>query len=213
MSSTTGGRRPATRTRMIDPQRLALPLLAFALTAAGLFLLIGGDDGAAAPPVGLDTVVAIANVPAGTSGTDLAGLVEVRTIAETARASGALASVDEVGDGVLVAGLVPGQQVLASSFADDVVDALGPDLVAISVRLEAQRWSGPYRLTGEEVTVHQVDGEGTRILAAKVRIIDVASADVVDPRSEQIISLAVPQSTAGAIIAAAAQDALWLVGA
>lgn len=201
-----------TRTRIIDGQRLALPALAFLLTAVGLFLLVGGDDGAAAPPVGIDTVVATASVPAGTTGSELAGLVDVRVIEASARATGALSSLDEIGEGVLVAGLVPGQQILASSFAEDVVDALGPNLVAVSVRLEAQRWTGPYRLTGDTVTVHRLGEAGTVVLAEQVRIIDAPGADAIDPRSEQLISLAVPESAVGDIIAAAAADELWMVG-
>jgi hypothetical protein len=119
---------------------------------------------------------------------------------------------DELGDGVLNADLVPGQQLLTSSFAEDVVDALGPDLVAVSVRLEAQRWIGPYRLTGDRVTVHRIGENGTEVLAYEVRILDAPAADAVDPRSEQLISLAVPESAVGTIMNAAAANELWMAG-
>lgn len=202
----------AIRTRGFDTRQLALPMLAFALTVVGLLLVVGGDDGAATPPVGVDTVVASVAVPAGTAAADLTSVVEIRVLDEGARAEGALGSLDELGDGVVNADLVPGQQLLASSFAEDVVDALGPDLVAVSVRLEAQRWIGPYRLTGDRVTVHRIGENGTEVLADEVRILDAPAADAVDPRSEQLISLAVPESAVGTIMNAAAANELWMAG-
>ena len=208
----SAGHRDTIRTRLFDARQLTLPLLAFVLTGGGLLLLVGGDDGAAAPPVGVETVVASVAVPAGTASADLASVVEIRVLDDVARATGAFRSLDELGDGVLATDLVPGQQLLASSFAKDVVDALGPDLVAVSVRLEAQRWVGPYRLTGNRVTVHQLGERGTEVLADNVRILDAPAPDTVDPRSEQLISLAVPESAVGDIMVAAAANELWMVG-
>jgi|DEB0MinimDraft_10_1074344.scaffolds.fasta_scaffold67454_2 hypothetical protein len=205
-------RRPIARARFLDTQRLGLPVLAFLLTAVGLFLLVASNEGSAAPPLGVDTVVATVAIPAGTATSDLSAQVTVRSVAADARAVGAIESLEELPDGVLISPLVPGQQVLTSSFADDIVDGLGPDLVAVSVRVEAQRWAGPFRLTGSVVTVHQLGESGTRVLAEGVQIIDAPILTEVDPRSEQLISLAVPKAVVGDIIAAAAADELWMVG-
>ncbi|MGB0501189.1 MAG: hypothetical protein ACPGNP_08380, partial [Acidimicrobiales bacterium] len=82
----------------------------------------------------------------------------------------------------------------------------------VSVRLEAQRWIGPYQLTGDRVTVHRIGENGTEVLADEVRILDAPAADAVDPRSEQLISLAVPESAVGTIMNAAAANELWMAG-
>ena len=46
----------------------------------------------------------------------------------------------------------------------------------------------------------------------EVRILDAPAADAVDPRSEQLISLAVPASAVGTIMNAAAANELWMAG-
>ena len=96
--------------------------------------------------------------------------------------------------------------------ADDVVDALGEGLVAVSVRLDPQRWSGPFTTTGDIVDVYEVADTGTTVLATEVRIVATPDTADLDPRSEQVITLAVPNDTVGAVITAAADNRLWLVG-
>ena len=157
-------------------------------------------------------MVATRALPAGATTADIIAASEIRMLPATARAEGALTATDAVPTGILINDLVPGQQVLASSVADDVVDALGDGLVAVSVRLDPQRWSGPFSTTGDIVDVHEVAETGTSVLATDVRIVATPDPAELDPRSEQVITLAVPDNTVGAVITAAADNRLWLVG-
>jgi len=175
-------------------------------------MLLASSSPAAEEKEGHATLVAPQHIPAGTSTTDMDSYVETVVLPSHARALGSVASLGELPDGVVATELVPNQQILTTSIVADVVDALGDDLVAISVRLEAQRWSGPLRLTGNIVTVYTLDADTPEILASGVRVLDAPSAEAISPRSEQLITLAIRADIAGQLIAAATNDQLWLVG-
>lgn len=212
-TTATSPRRIRARGPLPDLRRAAIPLAAFAITAVGLYALTADNAPTADAPVeGFATVVATRALPAGATTADIIAASEIRMLPATARAEGALTATDAVPTGILINDLVPGQQVLASSVADDVVDALGDGLVAVSVRLDPQRWSGPFSTTGDIVDVHEVAETGTSVLATDVRIVATPDPAELDPRSEQVITLAVPDNTVGAVITAAADNRLWLVG-
>ena len=212
-TTATNPRRIRARGPLPDLRRAAIPLAAFAITAVGLYALTADNTTTVdAPAEGIATVVATRALPAGATTADIIAASEIRMLPATARAEGALTATDAVPTGILVNDLVPGQQVLASSVADDVVDALGDGLVAVSVRLDPQRWSGPFSTTGDIVDVHEVAETGTSVLATDVRIVATPDPAELDPRSEQVITLAVPDNTVGAVITAAADNRLWLVG-
>jgi len=212
-TTATSPRRIRARGPLPDLRRAAIPLAAFAITAVGLYALTADNAPTVDAPVeGIATVVATRALPAGATTADIIAASEIRMLPATARAEGALTATDAVPTGILINDLVPGQQVLASSVADDVVDALGDGLVAVSVRLDPQRWSGPFSTTGDIVDVHEVAETGTSVLATDVRIVATPDPAELDPRSEQVITLAVPDNTVGAVITAAADNRLWLVG-
>lgn len=212
-TTTTNPRRIRARGPLPDLRQAAIPLAAFAITAVGLYALTADNAPTVdAPAEGIATVVATRALPAGATTADIIAASEIRMLPAMARAEGALTATDAVPTGILVSDLVPGQQVLASSVADDVVDALGDGLVAISVRLDPQRWSGPFSTTGDIVDVHEVAETGTSVLATDVRIVATPDPAELDPRSEQVITLAVPDDSVGAVITAAADNRLWLVG-
>jgi len=194
-------------------QRIAIPFIAFATTAGGLFMLTtNGTPTEEVNPDGIATVVVLSALPAGAPTADVIASSEVRMLPGSARAEGALTELDAIPSGVLAADLVPGQQVLMTSVADDVVDALGAGLVAVSVRLDPQRWAGPLTTTGDTVTVHDVGDNATTVIAREVRIVSAPDPSELGPRSEQVITLAVPENTATDVITAAADNRLWLVG-
>jgi hypothetical protein len=195
-------------------RRLGLPLAAGALVALGTLAIVGtGDDTTGAANVDLiPTLVARQTVPAGTDRETLIDRLEVRMLPDEARADGVIESIDDLPDGVLVIDLVPGQQVLATSIADDVVAAIADDYVAVSVRLDPQRWTGPFSVTGADVDLYDNREESTGLLVKHARIIDAPDTTELDARSEAVITLAVPADDVGAVIDAAANGRLWAVG-
>ena len=212
-TSTTTAPRIQARSPLQNLRRIAVPFLAFVITAVGIFLLTAnGAPTEEADVDGIATVVLASPLPAGATTADVIAASEVRLLPSTARAEGALSELDALPTGVLAADMVPGQQVLFTSIADDVVDALGEGLVAVSVRLDPQRWAGPLKTTGDTVTVHDVVDDGTTVIAQGVRIVSAPDPSELDPRSEQVITLAVLEDSATDVITAAADNRLWLVG-
>jgi hypothetical protein len=195
-------------------RRLGLPLAAGALVAFGTLALVGnGDDAAGTPTVDLiPTVVARQAVPSGTDRETLIDRLEVRMLPDEARADGAIERLDDLPEGVLVNELVRGQQVLMSSIADDVIAAIDDNFVAVSVRLDPQRWAGPFNVTGAAVDLYDNQEASTGLLVEGARIIEAPDTTELDPRSEAVITLAVPADDVSAVIDAAANGRLWAVG-
>ncbi|MEN9805492.1 MAG: hypothetical protein RIS41_2339, partial [Actinomycetota bacterium] len=100
-------------------------MLAFVLVALGTLMILPKNDDVANADQRQPTLVLVADVESGTATADLTAQVEVKMLEVDARATGALASLDDLPDGVLVADHVAGQQLLASSFAANVVEGLG----------------------------------------------------------------------------------------
>lgn len=194
-------------------RRLGLPLLAGTLVTVGALTLMAGTGGDASSSVDLfPTVVAARRIAPGTRTDDLAGLVELRELPATARAEGAVSSLDALPGGTTVGELVPGQQVLASSIADDPIDAIGDNLVAVSVRLDPQRWTGPFTTTGATVDIYETADDGTELIVTGAQIVNAPDTTELDPRSEAVITLAVPTNSVAAVIAAGANGHIWMVG-
>jgi len=197
--------------RMI--RRVGPPLLAFVVAALGALLLIGGQSGGSSGDAAdLPTVVAVADIPAGTAVAGLGALVEVRSVPADARALGAVERVDDLPDGVLDAALVPGQQLLATSVAPDPRDDIGDELVAISATLEPQQWVGPVATTGERVAVFAIGGEEGQLIAADVLVIDAPSdPTALEPTEQVVVTLGVPRLDAARVVGAIAGSGIWLV--
>lgn len=195
-------------------KHLGMPLAAGVLVTVGALALTSGaaDSGSATGPVLIDTLVATRPIEAGTPTDELAGSVEVRELPADARADGALTNIDQLPDGTIVADLVSGQQVLASSIADDPIDAIGDDLVAVSVRLDPQRWTGPFTTTGAVVDIYETSDVDTRLIVSGAQIINAPDTAELDPRSEAVITLAVPIDSVTSVITAGATGQIWMVG-
>lgn len=194
------------RLRTIGPA-----LAAFALVTIGTLIALPNDDSADANDK-VPTVVATATMSSGTDTSDVRTKVEIRDLDPSARAQGALTSIDEIPDGVIAIGLVPGQQLLESSFASTSVAALGPDYVAVSVRLDPQQWVGPVIIAGNVVDVYDVFNEVTTLVAHEAVILDAPAADGLAPQDETIVSLGVRKESLPAVLVAATNNRIWLTG-
>lgn len=209
-------------------RRLIVPLAAGALVTLGTLLLVspGGSGADTAEPATelFPTVVAVEPIAAGTPLAGLAERLEVRMLPADARATGTFASLDEIealaeSDGAIVVDdLAIGEHLLRTDVASDPVAAVaegyGRDYVAVSVRVDPQRWVGPFSTTGAEVDVYATatDGTASRLIVSAARIIAAPDTAELDPRSESVITLAVPADSVTAVIDAAAAGTLWMVG-
>lgn len=209
-------------------RRLVIPLAAGTLVTLGTLLLMspGGTGTDTAEPATelFPTVVAVEPIAAGTPVAGVAERLEIRMLPADARATGTFASLDEIEafaepDGAIVVDdLAIGEQILRTDVATDPVAAVTEgyqrDYVAVSVRVDPQRWVGPFSTTGAEVDVYATatDGTATRLIVNAARIIAAPDTAELDPRSESVITLAVPADSVTAVIDAAATGTLWTVG-
>ena len=194
-------------------KRFAPATLAFVLVAFGTLLVLPKNDEAANADERQPTLALVRGVEAGTPASELVTDVEVKMLEPDARATGALSSLDEIPDGVLISNHVPGEQLLASSFAANVVEGLGVGFVAVSVRLDAQRWVGPLVTTGDVVDVYDIGDEVALPIARDAVVLEAPTPTDLGPRDEAVISLGVPQSSLSAVLVAANDNRIWLVGA
>jgi hypothetical protein len=194
-------------------RRVGPPLLAFVVAAIGALLLVGGTSTSQGSEAGdVATLVAVVAVDAGTPVSELGSHTEVRQMPTDARAVGAVASVDELPDGVLAAALVPGQQVLTSSVGADPRQAVGGDLVAVSATLEPEQWVGPVGATGDRVDVYAVGGEQGTLIATGVLVLTaVDNPETLEPSQPVVVTLGVPRPEVSRVVGAIAGDGIWLV--
>lgn len=194
-------------------KRFAPAALAFVLVAFGTLMALPKNDEAANADQRRPTLVLSTDAESGTPVDDLVPNVEVKMLEIDARAAGALSSLDDLPDGVLVADHVAGQQLLSSSFATNVVEGLGEGFVAVSVRLDAQRWVGPLVTTGDVVDVFDIGVDAATPIAREAVVLEAPSPTDLGPRDEAVISLGVPETSLSAVLVAASENRIWLVGA
>jgi hypothetical protein len=187
-------------------------LIAFMLIAVGTVVLINARDSSVASLDRVPTLVLTERVEQGTSSANLVSLLEIRQFEPDARPEGALSSLEDLPDGVLASTHVAGQALLATSIAPNRVASLGPGYVAISVRLDSQRWVGPVLLTGRTVEIYDIDPTAPRLISPAAVVVEVISPTAVDPKQETILSLGVREETLPAVLAAASDNRIWLVG-
>jgi hypothetical protein len=108
---------------------------------------------------------------------------------------------------------VVGQQLLVTSFADDAVAAVGAGRVSVSVRVDSQRWVGPFNTTGTVVDVYAIDENGATKISSGAVILGSPSTEDLTPKQDSIVSLAVREETLQAVLVAASENRLWMVGA
>jgi hypothetical protein len=187
-------------------------LIAFILIAVGTVVLINAQESSVASLDRVPTLVLTERVEQGTNSVNLVSLIEIRQLEPEARPEGALSSIEELPEGVLASTHVAGQALLATSIAPNRVASLGPGYVAISVRLDSQRWVGPVLLTGRTVDIYDIDPDAPRMISPAAVVVEVISPTAVDPKQETILSLGVREETLPAVLAAASDNRIWLVG-
>ena len=206
-------RSPLNSRRSIPGRNIAAPLGAGILVMVGTYALVGtSDDTSAAEENLVPTVVVLEPIGAGTDTAAIADVLEVRLLPASVRPEGALSDLESIPAGVLASDVVTGEQLLESSIALDEVDALGGSFTSISVRVDAQRWAGPYGATGDVVDIYR-SGETIELIISDAVIIDAPPLEQLDPRAESIVTLAVPDESITEIISAASQNEIWMVGA
>ena len=205
-------RSPLNSRRSMPARNIAAPLGAGILVMVGTYALVGtsNDTGVVDEDL-VPTVVVVEPISAGTDTAVIADLVEVRMLPRSVRPDGALSDLESLPAGVLVHDTVIGEQLLESSIALDEVDALGGGFTSISVRVDAQRWAGPFGSTGGAVDIYR-SGETIELIVADAVIISAPSIEELDPRAESIVTLAVPDESITRVISAASQNEIWMVG-
>lgn len=206
-------RSPLNSRRSMPGRNIAAPLGAGLLVMVGTYALVGtSEDTADADEDLVPTVVVIEPIAAGTDTAAISDVLEVRMLPSSVRPEGAISDLESIPAGVLASDVVIGEQLLESSVALDKVDALGGGFTSISVRVDAQRWAGPYGTTGNAVDIYR-SGDLIELIVSDAVIISAPSLEEVDPRAESIVTLAVPNEAVTGIISAASQNEIWMVGA
>ena len=206
-------RSPLNTRRSMPGRNIAAPLGAGILVMVGTYALVGtSGDTADADEDLVPTVVVIEPIAAGTDTAAISDVLDVRMLPSSVRPEGALSNLESIPAGVLASDVVIGEQLLESSVALDKVDALGGGFTSISVRVDAQRWAGPYGATGDAVDIYR-SGDLIELIVSDAVIISAPSLEELDPRAESIVTLAVPDEAVTGIISAASQNEIWMVGA
>ncbi|MEJ7771776.1 MAG: RcpC/CpaB family pilus assembly protein [Geodermatophilaceae bacterium] len=145
------------------PRRVIAAVAALALAAVGTVLLlsyvVGADRRAMAGQEPTDVLVVVAPIAEGTPAEQLGELVAIQTIAATAVVPGGVSSLDSLAGQVATTDLEPGEQLLASRFADpaglgvpgEVEVPVG--MQQVSVGLDAERALGGNLVAGDTVGI------------------------------------------------------------
>lgn len=192
-------------------KRFGPAVLAFSLVVAGVLVALSDDNDTAEADREVPVVVALASLPSGASAGDVRRNVEVRMVPEGVRATGAFSSVDEIPDGVLAYPHVSGQQVLGTSFSENQVRALGDGYVAVSIRVEPQRWVGPYVMAGKSVNIYDTNITSASLISTEAVILGTPETEGIEPSEDSVISLGVRRESLSAVLVAAGQERIWLV--
>jgi hypothetical protein len=191
-------------------RRLLPASAAFAMAFVGVLALAPrGDD------VDRDLVpvlMATRNLSDGTAADVVDDGVEVRMVPASVRAEGAITSPDSLPEGVLAYDLVPGQQVLATAFAASRVRSLGDGYVAVSAKLDPQRWVGALLEAGRIVDVYDTNETGPVRIAARAVILQSPDTGDLAPSEDTLVSLGVPEESLADVLLAIASNRVWLVG-
>jgi pilus assembly protein CpaB len=145
-------------------RRILAAVLALGLALVGTVVLVsyvrGADARALAGVQTTSVLVVTETIPQGTAASELAGSVRLEEVPAKVAATGSVADLADLGDRVATAALQPGEQVLASRFADrsalrapGTVDVPEGDQ-ELSILLEPQRAVGGRLTPGAEVGVY-----------------------------------------------------------
>lgn len=191
-------------------RKAAPAAVAFSLTFVGILALVprGEDDRGELVPV----AVATRSLADGTTANAVKNGAEIRMIEASARAEGAVGSLDELPEGVLAYDHVAGQQILLTSFAQSRVRSLGEGYVAISVKLDPQRWVGALLEAGRIVDVYDTDDVSPRRVAVRAVILESPNPADLLPTEDTLVSIGVPEESLPDVLTAVANNRVWLVG-
>lgn len=135
---------------------------ALALAGVGTLLLVVYVRGAEARALAGEEVVSVLvvgkEIPRGTKGEDLSGLVGVEEVPKKVAAAGVVADVESLAGRVAAVTLLPGEQVVAARFIDpaDLTAAsidIPEELQQVTVALDAHRALGGHVRPGDTVAV------------------------------------------------------------
>ena len=194
-------------------KRFGPAVLAFLLVVVGVLLLVPNDNNEAKANLEVPVVVAESSLSSGATASQVRSNVAVRMVPETARAAGAFSSIEELPDGVLAYSHVAGQQILKTSFSENQLVALGDGYVAVSIRVESQRWVGPYVMAGSSVNIFDTQVAGASLISSNAVILGVPETTDLEPKEDTVISLGVKRESLPAVLVAASENRIWLVSA
>jgi pilus assembly protein CpaB len=158
-------------------RRILAAVLALGLALVGTVVLVSyvrGADARALAGVETTSVLVVTRpVPEGTPAAELTESVRLEQIPVKVAATGTVRDLDDLGDRVATVALQPGEQLLASRFADASTllpagtVAVPPGDQEVSILLEPQRAVGGRLAAGDEIGVYismeLEDAAGTRI--------------------------------------------------
>jgi len=187
-------------------------MLAFSFVLVGSWMLLPRDEDTVSADAQVDVLVLDRAMPEGASASAVRDAASVRSLPAEAVTEGAFDSIDDIDGGVLAIDHAKGQQLTTLSFARNRVAAVGPEFVVTSVRMSAQNWSGALRISGDVVDVYALTETGAAMVSAGAVVLDSPSLDDLQPADEAVITIAVRRETLPAVLFAAREEQLWLVG-
>lgn len=187
-------------------------LLAFACVLGGSLVLLSRTDDSALASARVQVVVLRTALPAGASASEVRNVAELRELPTDAVVRGALTSLDSIGSGVLATAHAESQQLTTLSMAQSRAAAIGANFVVTSVRLSSQNWTGAVRIAGNTVDVYALTDTGVQLVSQRAVVLDAPSVDDVQAGADSVVTIAVRLDTLGAVLLAAQDERLWLVG-
>lgn len=208
------------RTRIIAV--IVAAVLAIAGATALVFAVQGASQSAAAGTRTQTVLVVVTEIPFGMTGEAAAALVEEKKVPAAYIAEGAVDSVDDLVGLVAAARLLPGEQVLAGRWSTpaDLAATGGrldpPDgTQELSIALELERVAGGAVVPGSRVGVWGSADDATSLLFDQVLVTAIASTvaagdDGATTQGTVLVTFAVSEAQAQAIIQAAEFGEIWL---
>ena len=192
-------------------KRFGPAIVAFLLVVFGALLVVPQDDNEAKANQDVPVVVAVSSLASGATASEVRSNVEVRMVPAALRASGAFSSLEDLPEGALAYSHVAGQQILKTSFSANQLFALGDGYVAVSIKVESQRWVGPYVMSGKSVNIYDTNITTASLISADAVILGTPETTDLEPKQDTIISLGVRQDSLAAVLVAASENRVWLV--
>ncbi|WEV76984.1 RcpC/CpaB family pilus assembly protein [Janibacter cremeus] len=222
-------------------RRLLAAAVALVLTIIGTLVIVsyvaGADERAMSDLEPVKVLVVTEEIPKGTSAGQLADRVALETVPASAKAPGALSSLDEVSGQVVETELATGEQLPAHRFVEpDALAAAGEveapaGMHQITVRLDRTRVVGGHLLAGEKVGIFvSLEGEAqdgkthlmdhnvlvTRVQGGVAPPADPAAEPAAEPAAAAppaetiLVTLALDAPAAEKVVYAAEYERIWL---